>query len=91
MYSKLCPKCTGLMRLDEDELSCIMCGKVLYLEYRKLRLDDNTRTDKANVGGDEAGGNIVDSSEELDIGRVWNRRTPKYYSTMVRPRGLFRN
>ena len=79
------------MRLDDDELSCIMCGKVLYLEYRKLRLDDNTRTDKANVGGDEESGGIVDSPGELGIGRVWNRRTPKYYSTMVRPRGLFRN
>ena len=78
------------MRLDEDELSCIMCGKVIYLEYRKLRIDDNTGTDKADTSEDEAGGDIMDGTKELAVGRVRNRSTPKYYSTMVRQGRIFR-
>ena len=79
------------MKLDEDELSCIMCGKVLYLEYRKLRIDDNTRTGETEAYQDASSGDGVDSSEELVGRRVRDRRTPKYNSTMVRPGGLFRN
>ena len=78
------------MKLDEDELSCIMCGKVLYLEYRKLRIDDNTRTSEADDYQDATSGNGVDSPEKL-VGRgVRDRSTPQYNSTMVRPRGLLR-
>ena len=51
------------MKLDEDELSCIMCGKVLYLEYRKLRIDDNTRTGETEAYQDASSGDGVDSSE----------------------------
>ena len=79
------------MKLDEDELSCLMCGKVLYLEYRKLRIDDNTRTSEAEDHKDATSGNGLDSPEELAGRTLRDRRTPQYTSTMVRPRGLFRN
>ena len=79
------------MKLDDDELSCIMCGKVLYLEYRKLRIDDNTSTGETTTDKDATSGDDMDSVEEVAGRRVWNRRTSQYYSTMVRPRGVFRN
>jgi len=79
------------MRLDEDELSCIMCGKVLYLEYRKLRIDDNTRTSETEDHQDASSGDGMDSPVKLAGRTVRNRRTPQYNSTMVRPGGLFRN
>ena len=79
------------MKLDEDELSCIMCGKVLYLEYRKLRIDDNTRTSEAEDHKDATSGDGMDSPEKLAGRAVRGRSTPQYNSTMVRRGGLFRN
>ena len=86
-----CPRCSGTLKLDGEEVSCIMCGMVIYLEYRKLRIDDDSRTDKTDVGEDEDGRSNVDSPKKLAIGRIRNRRTPQYDSTMVRPGRLFRN
>ena len=86
-----CPKCSGTLKLDDEELSCIMCGMVIYLEYRKLRIDDDSRTTKTNVGEDEESGGYVDGAEGLAVRKILNRRTPQYYSTMVRQGGVFRN
>tara|TARA_R110002073_G_scaffold295601_1_gene461501 strand:- start:8 stop:304 length:297 start_codon:yes stop_codon:yes gene_type:complete len=86
-----CPKCSGTLKLDDEELSCIMCGMVIYLEYRKLRIDDDSRTDKTNVGEDEESRGNLDGTKGLAVTKVWNRRTPQYYSTMVRQGGVFRN
>lgn len=86
------------MKLADDELCCLMCGKILYLEYRNLRIDktkdlhyDDTGTSKTSDNQDEEGWNGMDSSEKVANKQVRDRRTSKYYSTMVRQGGLFRN
>ena len=82
----MCPKCGGDLYLNSDkDLSCRMCGKVIVLTIRR---EYDSKRGKIRDNKKKASRGELDSNRIVGGGNVWNKGTQKYYTKMVRQRGL---
>ena len=84
MFLNLCPQCDGPMQFNEDEdLSCLMCGKVLVLNVRRQY---DTGRDKKTSSSDERFGGDLDGYSDMDRKESRTISTSDNGSTLVRQR-----
>ena len=82
MKNKSCPKCNGLMFLNEDkDLHCFMCGKTIVLTVRRS-YDERTgdlRYNKVEERGEHMGADFGEN-----IRRLWDKSSQDNDSTLAR-------